>query len=187
MIQNNYKNNVIRPIQEQERGRAQGGRVLASNIDASPTEAQKSAGNYSKDHIHIHGLAITIENAKGSMRSGIGKNGNYWSCKIPEAYGYIKKTEGADGDHLDVYIGPHKQSNKVFVVNQIDPDTKQFDETKSFIGFRNLQHAVDTYTKAFSDGKGLQRIGSIVATDMPTFKEWVKSDNHHKPFVVPKH
>ena len=103
---------------------------------------------------------------------------------MPAHYGYLKSTNGADNDHLDIYLGPHIRSDKVFVINQVDADTKQFDETKSCIGFRNLQHAIETYVKGFSDGKGMERIGSIVPTDMKTFKEWIKSEHHHKPFPV---
>jgi Inorganic Pyrophosphatase len=70
--------------------RAAGGRVLASNIDSSPSEAQKQAGSYKKDHLHIHGLDITIENAKGSTRSGVDENGKPWKVEMPCAYGYIR-------------------------------------------------------------------------------------------------
>lgn len=71
--------------------RASGGRVSVNNIESNPTEAQKRAGNYAKDHINIHGLDITIENAKGSTRSGYDKDGKKWNVVMPCAYGYIRR------------------------------------------------------------------------------------------------
>lgn len=41
-----------------------------SEIDQNPTEAQKEAGNYRKGHVKIDGFNVTIENPKGSVRSG---------------------------------------------------------------------------------------------------------------------
>ena len=103
-------------------------------------------------------------------------------------YGYIRGKDhiGADGDHIDVYLGPHIKSEKVYVINQVDYDTKHFDEIKTMIGFGSLQQALSTYEKAFSDGKGLLRIGSIVATTMPKFKEWLQNGNTKKPYVEMK-
>lgn len=183
VVGSSKKENAENVVNQHVPARAAGGRVVASNINHAPSEAQKAAGNYAKDHVNIQGLNITIENAKGATRSGKDASGKTWSCKLPEHYGYIKGSEGADGDHLDVYVGPHIKSDKVFVVNQIDLDTGKFDETKSLIGFRNLEHALETYAKAFSDGKGLERVGSIVPCTIKEFKEWVRSDKHHKPYV----
>jgi hypothetical protein len=60
-------------------GFAAGGRVDPKNIDPKPSEAQKEAGNYAKDHVNIHGLELAIENAKGGQRHGVGKDGKQWS------------------------------------------------------------------------------------------------------------
>jgi hypothetical protein len=187
------KINVKRPVNQAKTApeinvpqRASGGRVVASNINHQPSEAQKRAGTYSKDHVNIFGLNLTIENAKGKERSGIGKDSKRWSVRMPAHYGYIKRTEGADGDHVDIYLGQHTKSKHVFVVNQIDADSKQFDEIKVLLGFGSLQQALHTYEQGFSDGKGLQRVGSVVATDMTSFKNWLKSGNTKKPFILPK-
>jgi hypothetical protein len=71
--------------------RAHGGRVNAANIDSAPSEAQKKAGNYAKDHVRVHGLDLTIENARGSKRTGIGRDGNPWEVVMPCHYGYIRR------------------------------------------------------------------------------------------------
>jgi hypothetical protein len=150
---------------------ASGGRV-----NHEPTEAQKEAGNYQKRHVKIHGLDISIENEKGSTRSGIGKDGKPWSVKLPYVYGYIRRTEGADGDHVDVMIGPHLKSDKVFIVDQHDAETRRFDEHKCFVGFGSIAQVRAHYLRGFSDGKGKHRLRHITEMTVPQFKEWLKGD-----------
>ena len=93
--------------------------AAAQHADTQPTEAQKKAGNYQKSHVKLHGLDITIENPKGSTRTGTDRNGTEWSVDMPAHYGYVKRTVGADGDHVDVYIGDNPASDTVFIVDQI--------------------------------------------------------------------
>jgi len=150
-------------------------------VDTNPSEAQKEAGNYKKAHISFQGLPISIENPKGSMRSGVGKDGKVWSVKMPDHYGYIKRTEGADGDHVDVYVGPDANSNKVFIIDQVHDDSKEFDEHKAMLGYRNQDDAVEAYRKAFSDGKGHLRIGEVTPMNIDAFKSWLKGDGGKKP------
>lgn len=45
-------------------------KTAESEVNTEPTEGQKEAGNYKKGHVRIDGLDITIENPKGSKRSG---------------------------------------------------------------------------------------------------------------------
>lgn len=141
-----------------------------------PTEAQKHAGNYKKHHITFHGLPIAIENPKGSVREGKG-----WKCVMPADYGYIKRTEGADGDHLDVFIGPDKGSQMVFVINQNDHRTGQFDEHKAMLAYSSERAAVADYMKAFNDGKGADRIRSVEPMSLDAFKHWLKRGRTKTP------
>ena len=141
-----------------------------------PTEAQKHAGNYQKHHVRFHGLPVAIENPKGSVREGKDPNGKSWRCVMPADYGYIKRTEGADGDHLDVFIGPDKGSQMVFVVNQNDHRTGQFDEHKAMLGYSSERAAVADYLKAFNDGKGADRIRSVEPMSLDAFKHWLKRE-----------
>lgn len=167
---------------DQTNYRAHGGRVDASNINQNPTEGQKSAGNYAKDHLHFQGLPLTIENAKGLFRGGIDKGGKAWKCKLPAHYGYIKRTEGADGDHVDVYVGPHRKAQTVFIIDQVDSDTGKFDEVKCMLGFGGRAQAVATYKKCFSDGKGQNRIGFVSAIPIALFKHWLKKGDTRRSF-----
>lgn len=154
----------------------------ASAAHPNPTEAQKKAGNYSKGHVKAHGLDVTIENARGSFRRGIDQTtGKPWQVRMAHHYGYIKNSEGADGDHVDVYIGPHLKSPTVFVVDQKDADTGKWDEHKAFMGFASKQHVERAYQQAFSDGRGKERMGHITELTADEFKKWLKDGNTTKP------
>ena len=126
-------------------------------------------------------LPVAIENPKGSVREGKDPNGKSWRCVMPADYGYIKRTEGADGDHLDVFIGPDKGSQMVFVVNQNDHRTGQFDEHKAMLGYSSERAAVADYLKAFNDGKGADRIRSVEPMSLDAFKHWLKRGRTKTP------
>jgi len=155
--------------------------TFARAVDTNPTEAQKEAGNYRKGHIKVQGLDVTIENPKGSLRKGKDKGGKEWSVKMPDHYGYIKRTEGADGDHVDVTVGPVKDSPNVFVIDQVNADTQAFDEHKTFVGFKDAAHAVNSYERSFSDGKAKERFGGIRAMSPDEFKSWLKDGDTKNP------
>ncbi len=155
--------------------RARGGAV---NHNHNPSEAQKKAGNYAKTHKFFQGLDITIENLKGHPRSGIGKDGKKWSVRMPAHYGYLKRTEGADGDHVDVYLGPNEKSDQVFVVDQKDAETGKFDEHKVLAGFNSEAEARRTYRAGFSDGK--DRIKHLRRMSMSEFRDWLEKGDTSK-------
>lgn len=165
--------------------RASGGRVEPKNIDHEPTDAQKAAGNYSKDRLHKFGLKLTIENAKGSIRRGVGKGGKSWESRLPAHYGYLRgQRDGRDGDPIDVYLGPHGASPHVFVVDQVDADTKRFDEHKTMLGFGSKAQALNVYKAAFSDGRGAARIGKCHVVTLDQFKDWLNHGDMKKPFAL---
>lgn len=158
--------------------RASGGRIA---MNRHPTEAQKAVGNYHKHHMRVHGLDITIENPRGSWREGKGKDGKPWRVKLPNHYGYIRGAIGADGDHLDCYIGPDETSDKVFVVDQKDVHTGKFDEHKICLRFKNRDAAIGGYTRGFSDGNGAKRIMKITPMSVEDFKAWLASGKTREP------
>ncbi|UOF80306.1 type I restriction enzyme [Caudoviricetes sp.] len=163
---------IGRGLERQKRyGFNTGGAVVAE-----PTEAQKEAGNYKKHHISFQGLPVSIENPKGSIRKGPG-----WQVRVPYDYGYIKRTEGADGDHVDVCIGPDAESDHVFIVDQQDHKTGAFDEHKVMLGYRTREEATRAYQAGFSDGKGPERQRAVVRMSMKEFKSWLKSCDTKKP------
>lgn len=155
-------------------------KARGGSVNHAPTDAQKSAGNYAKRKTSFQGIPITIENELGSTRSGRDARGRAWSCKLPADYGYIRGTEGADGDHVDCYVGPADKSNLVVVVNQrhLDGD---FDEHKCLLGFESERDAINCYVKAFSDGKGADRIKSVEVMSVDAFRKWLRRGKTVKP------
>lgn len=147
-------------------------------VNVHPTEGQKRAGNYQKGHIRVHGFDITIENPKGSWRSGSSLDGKTWRSQLPHHYGYIKRTTGADGDHVDVFVGPHLKSPHIFVIDQHNlHGEKSFDEHKVLIGFSSVGQAKQAYARAFSDGKGHRRVGHLAHLSIDQFKDWLRNGN----------
>jgi predicted GNAT family acetyltransferase len=143
-------------------------------VDHHPTDAQKAAGNYAKERTSFQGLPISIENKAGSTRSGVDGRGKKWAARVPCDYGYIRGTTGADGDHVDCYLGPDANSNIVVVVSQHDHRSGRFDEHKCLLGFQSERAALKCYVDGFSDGKGPDRIGSVETMSVDAFKHWLK-------------
>lgn len=149
-------------------------------VEQNPTEAQKEAGNYRKGHITIDGYNITIENPKGSERSGTDKDGNKWSVTMNNDYGYIRGTEGVDGDHIDVFLSDNPESGDVFVIDQVNPDGT-FDEHKVMYGFKSALAAKRAYMANYS--KDWTGLGNITRVSKEEFKKWVNSSRRKtKPF-----
>ncbi|HQR21880.1 MAG TPA: PLxRFG domain-containing protein [Burkholderiaceae bacterium] len=143
-----------------------------------PSAAQAAAGNYKKGHVKLHGLDISIENPAGSVR--VAKDGS-WASAMPNHYGYIKRTEGNDGDHVDTFIGPKPESKQVFIVDQLNPKTGEFDEHKVMLGFDSQEAAEAGYKAAYpADWKGM---GTVTATTVDGLKEWVKGGDTKAPFA----
>lgn len=149
-----------------------------------PTEAQAEAGNYRKGHIRIAGLDIAIETPKGGIRMGRDAKGKRWKARMPVAYGYIKRTNGADDDHLDVFVGPTPENDDVFIIDQNDPETGEFDELKVVLGARSEKQARNIYRRSFSDGRADDRIGGITRMTMDEFKAWLAKDNGSEPIAA---
>lgn len=151
------------------------------DVDQNPTEAQKEAGNYKKGHVKIDGYDVTIENPKGSVRSGKDANGNEWSVTMNNDYGYIRGTEGVDGDHIDVFLSDNPESGDVFVIDQVNPDGS-FDEHKVMYGFKSALAAKRAYLANYS--KGWTGLGNITRVSKEEFKKWIDSSNRKtKPFA----
>ena len=151
--------------------------IAAQSVDTEPTQAQKEAGNYKKGHVNVGGFDITIENPKGSERTGVDKKGNKWSVKMNNHYGYFKRTEGKDGDQIDVFLGDNPESEIVFVVDQVNEDGS-FDESKVMLGFNSIEDARDAYMANYSDG--WNGIGSITAINKSNFKQWLYDGKRQK-------
>lgn len=163
---------------EIERG-ANIGAMGLNNLQ-EPSPAQAIAGNYKMGRINFHGLSIAIENPRGTFRTGVNKStGKAWSNRMAAHYGYLVGTRGNDGDGIDVFVGHTPESERVFVINQIDPSTGAFDEHKILLGFYGLNDAKTAYNSSYD--RGWAGIGSIVEASLTQIKWWIKHGNKKAP------
>jgi hypothetical protein len=145
----------------------------AAQTDTSPTSAQRAAGNYAKGLFPWRSLSIAIENPKGSERRGSSSSGREWSRVMACHYGYFRRTEGADGDPLDVFIGGHPDSDFVLVIKQVDQDDREtFDEFKVVIGCLNRKEAKNLYLANYPAG---WKCGPAASMTVELFKKWIAS------------
>ena len=155
------------------------------NDKKPPTLPQIKAGNYEKGHETIMGLDLSFENPAGSTRSGTDKAGKPWSQIMQDHYGYIRGTKGKDKDHIDVFVAPETPKDwdgPVYVVDQVDPSTGQFDEHKVILGARTLEAAKQIYKRNYAkDWQGMGEVSVIPNQDY--FKKWLKEGNTTKPFA----
>lgn len=158
---------------------AREGATSPDNDRPEPTKAQLAAGNYKMGHTRVAGLDVTIEHPAGSKRRGTATDGTEWSRDMKSHYGYIKRTEGADGDQVDVYVGPKPDAPQVFVVDQLDRNGR-FDEHKALLGYPNRLAARAAYASHYSAGF---KVGEITAMPADEFKTWVKSGDLKMPLA----
>lgn len=127
--------------------------------------AQLRAGNYPKEHRRWQGLDISIENPAGSVRSGVGAKGP-WSVTMQHAYGYIRRTEGADGDHVDCFLGPDPSAKYVYVVHQRKVGHfLEFDEDKCMLDFPSKQAALEAFYTNYSDPRFMGEVSVLPVAD----------------------
>ena len=153
--------------------------------ETNPSDAQKESGNYKKGHIKFGGYDYTIENPKGSTRSGKDADGKEWKVIMHDTYGYIRGKFGKDGDHLDMFINDKADldnwNGDVFVVDQVNPDGS-FDEHKVMYGYDSMDDAKKAYLANYSDG--WQGLGNITGVSKDEFDKWLDTSNRKlKPFA----
>lgn len=155
--------------------------VAEKETDTTPTEKQKEAGNYKKGHVQVGTFNITIENPKGSVRSGIDTEGNKWETTMQNTYGYIRGTEGVDGDHIDVFLSDDIDGwngRKVFVVDQYNEDGT-FDEHKVMLGFNEADDAEAAYFANYDRNWAKKHKTMLTGVNLEEFEKWIES-SHRK-------
>ncbi len=143
----------------------------SQETDTDPSEAQREAGNYRKGRFHWNGLEVVIETPRGIKRRP------EWPA-MPAHYGYIRRFESdADGDHIDVFVGPKPDSELVFVVDQVTP-SGSFDEHKVIIGCIAESEAKSLYRDAYTPG---WNVGKITSMTVSQFLTWLERGDSGKP------
>lgn len=156
-------------------------------VNVSPTEGQKEAGNYKKGHISFGGYDYTIENPKGSIRSGVDRSGRAWSVTMQDTYGYIGRKYGADGDHLDFFINDDADldswDGRVYVVDQ-KSEGGSFDEHKVMYGYPNWIAARRAYERNYEPGWWDSHVMQMTGVKKEDFDKWLADSDHKlKPFA----
>lgn len=157
-----------------------------AETETEPTEAQKKAGNYKKGHLSFGGYDYTVETPKGVTRSGKDEQGKPWSVTMNDTYGYILGKIGVDGDHIDMFINDAADldtfDGNVYVVDQVNPETGEFDEHKVMYGYPSEEAATEAYLANYS--KGWKGLGKVTSVPKATFDKWLESsDRKTKPFA----
>lgn len=169
-----------------ETPKPQPARVLGQEVEspAGPSEAQAAAGNYRKPVVDWGDMPVRLENLKGSVRRGpvdeaTGKP--TWETETKAvAYGYISGTKSADKEGIDIYIGDDEQhADKAFVIDQLTPDGKTWDEPKIVTAVPDEAAARALYLSHFP--KKWKGLGAITPMTRDQVEVWAYSDAATKP------
>ena len=127
--------------------------LAQTNLEASVREA---------------GFDWIVEVERGDARH----DGSSEGAVMAAPYGYFPGTVANDGDCLDVFLGPHEASNRVFVIDQVDPDTKKFHQPKVFLGWGTGQDVLKVFNAFYADGKGPDRFGGGKEYTLGDFRQY---------------
>src|SRR5271157_1007061 len=124
------------------------------------------------------GIPVVIQWPRGSVRVGKHEDGTPFKTDMKADYGYIPDTVAVgDGERLDVYIGPDKESDNVYIVEQVHKDTGEFNEFKLMLGFDTLEAAEEMYNYHAGE-KGDMELGDIREVPFEELFERVGVDQH---------
>lgn len=129
------------------------------------------AGRKLDGRLVFQGLQISIENSAGSTRKGFKPDGTQWKTLMKFPYGYIRMTEGVDGDHVDCFVGPNERAKFAYVIHSLKaPKFKKFDEDKVMLGFDSPQEAKRVFLSHYDDKRFF---GGLEIIPMDKFKKKV--------------
>jgi inorganic pyrophosphatase len=131
--------------------------------------------------IDFQGIPVVIENEEGSIRKGEDHNGDKFTITMFYPYGFIKNTEGTDGDEIDCFVGPNKDAEHVYVIEHLIDG--EYDEDKCMLGFSDELHARDAFL-AHYDHNQAAHLGKITEMLIEQFKQAIKK--HRKGTQITK-
>lgn len=117
-----------------------------------------------RKRIKWKGLSVSIEHPAGSLRKWHDDfSGESGATYMFYDYGYLRSTEGVDGDAVDVFMGPQAEdAPTVFVIRQMRaPDFRFYDEDKCMIGFTSADHARRAYLDHYNRDGFLGRVDAF--------------------------
>jgi predicted RNA methylase len=156
--------------------------TAAAQADQQGTPAQHEANNVQRGHARWNGLDITIEAPAGGVRRGTAPDGTPFETTHPHAYGYVRGVpSAADGQAPDITIGPNPQAPNAYVIDEIDPKTRKYRQSKSFAGFDSAQAARAAYLGISS--KDESHIGGMTAVPRDEFVEMARAGDLARPLA----
>ena len=123
------------------------------------------SGHELQDRYNFAGLKISVENKKGSTRSGKDKDGHEWHTFMHYDYGYIRGTEGVDGDHLDC-VSP---DTKILMANYTEKRADEIVLGDELVGIEiethQYQQRKQIKTKVVNLSKGVDEMLEITLSN----------------------
>ena len=175
-----YKEKGIENTDDSTKGFTERIKELYNGAD-SVEKSLTFSGHKLQGRTAFRGLNISIENKKGTIRRGVDSDGHKWAIKMHYDYGYIRGTEGVDGDHVDCYIGDNIDAKNVYIIHQKIPGTDKYDEDKCMLGFDTLADAKAAYLKQY-DKPGF--FGGVDTVSFELFKQKVLMKKYHGKKLV---
>lgn len=146
----------------------------------TPTAEQTEANDYTLGMADWQGITLRIENPAHSIREGVGEDGKSWRNVMAAHYGEFPGTRGADGDPVDVFLGPAPESRACWMLNQRTAGG-DFDEVKVLVGFHDERAAVDAYRLSYMPG--WDRFDPPIRLSLAQLKWWLKYADTTRKFT----
>lgn len=139
-----------------------------NNKPASPDTVKKT--------VEFEGMTVRVDRPKGFVMEGEDGSGKTWRRVYQYDYGFIPRTQGGDGDGLDVFLGPHeKDADDAYWVVQ-KKDDGSFDEYKVFLGFKSRADA----KKAYEAHIPKKYFGGMIAMSVQMMRSMLGKDPSEK-------
>lgn len=124
---------------------------LLARAEASRSDRMDAAADL--EERRFAGFDVVVENAAGTTRSWIDSDGTVGHTEMKFDYGYLADTLGADGEPVDVYLGPDEESQWVYAIHQNKKSDgfQTYDEDKILIGFSSSADAEAAYHAQYDD------------------------------------
>lgn len=107
-----------------------------------------------------------------------------WASRMTAHYGYIRGTEGADGEHVDVFIKPGTPldyDGPVFVIDQTKKNGHH-DEHKVMLGWPDAAVARASFLANYDDPAAAdRRVRAITEMTLPELKAWLSAGDMKRP------
>jgi hypothetical protein len=151
---------------------------FALSHDQRMTWRTKDSAAMKLPMLDFQGLPIIIEHHEGERR--------FNKQVMPASYGFIQRTGSAEGadQGMDVFIGPNHEAENIWIIDQFDGRTGEYDEAKVMLGFDNYDDACSAWDETYL-GSPMKRSPSENMVDMAFLRDWLENGNLRQPVGPP--